>query len=93
MQGGMNPYLHNVRTANTGKEATITVQGEGVVKAKPNVVILTIGIRTDHKNVKQAQEENAVQSKQLLDALKQLGIAEKYRNHFIYDYASIRIYK
>ncbi len=32
MQGGMNPYLHNVRTANTGKEATITVQGEGVVK-------------------------------------------------------------
>ncbi len=35
MQGGMNPYLHNVRTANTGKEATITVQGEGVVKAKP----------------------------------------------------------
>ena len=34
MQGGMNPYLHNVRTANTGKEATITVQREGVVKAK-----------------------------------------------------------
>ena len=77
MQGGMNPYLHNVRTANTGKEATITVQGEGVVKAKPNVVILTLGIRTDDKNVKQAQEENAVQSKQLLDALKQLGIADK----------------
>lgn len=49
MQGGMNPYLHNVRTANTGKEATITVQGEGIVKAKPNVVILTIGIRTDSK--------------------------------------------
>ena len=44
----MNPYLHNVRTANTGK-ATITVQGEGIVKAKPNVVILTIGIRTDSK--------------------------------------------
>ena len=77
MQGGMNPYLHNVRTTNTGKEATITVQGEGVVKAKPNVVILTLGIRTDSKNVKQAQEENAVQSKQLLDALKQLGIADK----------------
>ncbi|KFN02806.1 DUF541 domain-containing protein [Bacillus clarus] len=77
MQGGMNPYLHNARTTNTGKEATITVQGEGVVKAKPNVVILTLGIRTDHKNVKQAQEENAVQSRQLLDALKQLGIADK----------------
>ncbi|EJR52698.1 hypothetical protein IIM_03014 [Bacillus cereus VD107] len=77
MQGGMNPYLHNIRTTNAGKEATITVQGEGIVKAKPNVVILTLGIRTDSKNVKQAQEENAIQSKQLLDALKQLGIADK----------------
>ncbi|WP_116290361.1 SIMPL domain-containing protein, partial [Klebsiella pneumoniae] len=77
MQGGMNPYLHNVRTANTGKEATITVQGEGVIKAKPNVVVLTIGIRTDNKDVKQAQEENAIQSKQLLAALKQIGIADK----------------
>ncbi|MBW3495511.1 SIMPL domain-containing protein [Bacillus sp. FDAARGOS_1420] len=77
MQSGMNPYLHNIRTTNTGKEATITVQGEGIIKAKPNVVILTLGIRTDSKNVKQAQEENAVQSKQLLDALKQLGIADK----------------
>lgn len=73
----MNPYLHNIRTTNTGKEATITVQGEGIIKAKPNVVILTLGIRTDSKNVKQAQEENAIQSKQLLDALKQLGIADK----------------
>ena len=89
MQGGMNSYLHNVRTANTGKERCKVK----ALERKPNVVILTIGIRTDHKNVKQAQEENAVQSKQLLDALKQLGIAEKYRNHFIYDYASIRIYK
>ena len=93
MQGGMNPYLHNVRTANTGKEATITVQGEGVVKAKPNVVILTIGIRTDHKNVKQAQEENAVQSKQLLDALKQLGIADKDIETISYTITSIRVCK
>ena len=28
----MNPYLHNVRTANTGKEATITVQGKASLK-------------------------------------------------------------
>ena len=76
MQGGMNPYLPDMRS-NEGKEATITVQGEGIIRAKPNVVVLTIGIRTDNKNVKQAQEENAIQSRQLLDALKQLGIADK----------------
>ncbi|PEB53183.1 hypothetical protein CON65_12850 [Bacillus pseudomycoides] len=76
MHGGMNPYLPDMRSSG-GKEATITVQGEGIIRAKPNVVVLTIGIRTDNKNVKQAQEENAIQSRQLLDALKQLGIADK----------------
>ncbi|MEB3054161.1 SIMPL domain-containing protein [Bacillus pseudomycoides] len=74
MQVGMNPYSPDIRN---GKQATITVQGEGVIKAKPNVVVLTIGIRTDNKDVKQAQEENAIQSKQLLAALKQIGIADK----------------
>ncbi|MDM5189790.1 SIMPL domain-containing protein [Bacillus sp. DX4.1] len=74
MQVGMNPYSLDIRNA---KEATITVQGEGIVKVKPNVVVLTIGVRSDNKNVKQAQEENAIQSRQLLDALKQLGIADK----------------
>ncbi|MDM5156274.1 SIMPL domain-containing protein [Bacillus sp. DX1.1] len=74
MQVGMNPYSLDIRNA---KEATITVQGEGIVKVKPNVVVLTIGVRSDNKNVKQAQEENAIRSQQLLAALKQLGIADK----------------
>ncbi len=59
------------------KKATITVQGEGIVSVRPNIVTLTIGVRTEHKNVKQAQEENATQSRQLLDALKALGIADQ----------------
>ncbi|MCP1125002.1 hypothetical protein CN326_19765 [Bacillus sp. AFS018417] len=74
MQIGMPPYLHELRN---GKEATVTVQGEGVVKAKPDVVVLTIGVRTEGTNVKQAQEENAALSAKLLDSLKQLGITEQ----------------
>lgn len=74
MQSSMNPYSLDTQSR---KEPTITVKGEGMVKARPNVVVLTLGIRTDNQNIKQAQEENAIQSKQLLDALKQLGIAEK----------------
>ncbi|MFD0770814.1 SIMPL domain-containing protein [Bacillus sp. CGMCC 1.60114] len=74
MQIGMPPYIHELRNA---KEPTVTVQGEGVVKAKPDVVVLTIGVRTEGPNVKQAQEENAALSSKLLDSLKQLGITEQ----------------
>ncbi|MGF9962998.1 SIMPL domain-containing protein [Bacillus rhizoplanae] len=74
MQIGMPPYVHELRNA---KEPTVTVQGEGVVKAKPDVVVLTIGVRTEGTNVKQAQEENAALSSKLLDSLKQLGITEQ----------------
>ncbi|MGG0188181.1 SIMPL domain-containing protein [Bacillus rhizoplanae] len=74
MQIGMPLYSHELRN---GKEATVTVQGEGVVKAKPDVVVLTIGVRTEGTNVKQAQEENAALSAKLLDSLKQLGITEQ----------------
>ncbi|CAG9610902.1 26 kDa periplasmic immunogenic protein [Bacillus rhizoplanae] len=74
MQIGMPLYSHELRN---GKEATVTVQGEGVVKAKPDVVVLTIGVRTEGTNVKQAQEENAALSTKLLDSLKQLGITEQ----------------
>ncbi|MEI4800480.1 SIMPL domain-containing protein [Bacillus sp. NPDC077411] len=74
MQMGMPPYSYELRN---GKEATITVQGEGVVKAKPDVVVLTIGVRTEDLNVKQAQAENAALSTNLLASLKQLGITEQ----------------
>ncbi|WP_459499614.1 SIMPL domain-containing protein [Bacillus sp. C1] len=74
MQVGINPYSPDIRN---GKQPTITVQGEGIIKAKPNVVVLTIGIKTDNKDVKQAQEENSMHSRQLLSALKQIGIADK----------------
>ncbi|MDH2887272.1 SIMPL domain-containing protein [Bacillus cytotoxicus] len=77
MQSGMNHYVPNLRHHNDDKKATITVQGEGIVSVRPNIVTLTIGVRTEHKNVKPAQEENATQSRQLLDALKALGIADQ----------------
>ncbi|MHB0803733.1 SIMPL domain-containing protein [Bacillus thuringiensis] len=71
-----NHYGYHCETTNPNTEATITVQGEGIIKAKPNIVIVMLGIQTNNKDVKQAQDENALQSKQVLDALKQLPIAD-----------------
>ncbi|GAA3322460.1 hypothetical protein GCM10020331_042440 [Ectobacillus funiculus] len=39
------------------REGTVTVQGEGIATAKPDVVVLTIGVMTEDNNVKAAQEE------------------------------------
>lgn len=76
MKQERNPYLHHCGTTNSDREATITVQGEGIITAQPNVVIITLGIQTDDKDVKQAQDKNSIQSQQVLDALKQLPIPD-----------------
>lgn len=74
MHNGIQPTYPQFRTE---KEPTLTVQGEGRIQAKPDVVVLTIGVRTENKSVQQAQTENAAISQQLLSAWKQLGISDQ----------------
>jgi uncharacterized protein YggE len=71
---GLNPYFPELRPA---KDTTLTLQGEGTVQAKPDVVVITLGVSTENENVKTAQEENATRSTALLNALKALGVQEK----------------
>lgn len=71
----MNPYPYT--DYRPAREGSVTVQGEGIATAKPDVVVLTIGVMTEDKNVKAAQEENALRSNALLQALQNLGIQEK----------------
>ncbi len=76
MHYGMNtPYYQpQERPGNT---YTVTVEGQGMVKAKPDIVVLTLGVVTENENVKTAQQENAVRSNNVIAALKALGIEEK----------------
>lgn len=66
------------------REGSVTVQGEGIATAKPDIVVLTIGVMTEDNNVKAAQEENALRSQALLQALQTLGIQEKDIQTFSY---------
>ncbi|MFX3625573.1 MAG: SIMPL domain-containing protein [Ectobacillus sp.] len=68
-----NPYYPDYRPS---KEASLKLYGEKTVRAKPDLVVLTIGIMTENANVKIAQEENAALSNSLLHSLKSLGIQE-----------------
>ncbi|WP_379966661.1 SIMPL domain-containing protein [Ectobacillus sp. sgz5001026] len=68
-----NPYIPPYRET---KNSLLEVHGEGVVKATPDRVIITLGIVTEDMTVQAAQEKNATASQALLAALKEMGIPE-----------------
>jgi uncharacterized protein YggE len=56
---------------------TITVTGQGTVTAKPDTVIITLGVRTEHVNVQEALAENARRANDVIRALKAIGVSEE----------------
>jgi uncharacterized protein YggE len=79
----MNPSFHpygplpNTPAAYSNADQTITVYGQGVMKAVPDTVSMTIGITTENPNVQQALKQNSAAASQLIDALRQLGLSDK----------------
>lgn len=72
-------------TMTTNK--TINVNGEGVIKVKPDTAYLSIGVETSNKNVETAQKDNKDKMNKLLASLNQLGIKNddiKTTNYSIY---------
>jgi uncharacterized protein len=55
----------------------ISVQGVGEVKVKPDEAVITVGVITEAKTAKVAQQENATKSTAVIHALRMLGISEK----------------
>jgi|YelNatPaOPRAMG01_1025707.scaffolds.fasta_scaffold10178_3 uncharacterized protein YggE len=56
---------------------TITVNGSGEVKAKPDVAYVTLGVVTQGVKAQEASEANASLTQKVTQALKSLGIADK----------------
>lgn len=52
----------------------IDVQGVGVIQAKPDTAVITVGVSTENEDVTVAQQENALQMNRLQTALFSLGI-------------------
>ena len=55
----------------------ITVQGTGAVTLKPDMVSLKFHVKTTDWNVNKAAEKNAVKTTNVLNSLKELGIADE----------------
>ncbi len=59
---------------NVSSENFVTVTGQGVVYAKPDVAYVSVGVETERKTAKEAAEENAKIMDQIVKALQKLGI-------------------
>lgn len=66
------PTRHNNNINNS-----IRVTGKGEVTVKPNQSSLLLGVIVDDMKVQNAQQQNAVISNQIIEALKNMGISQE----------------
>jgi uncharacterized protein len=57
-------------------QKTISVSSEGTVKVKPDMVYINVGVQTENKSSKVAQQENATKMSKVMQVLKDLKIAD-----------------
>jgi len=55
-------------------ENLITVSGNGKVMTEPDIGLLTLGVRTEHADVRTAQEQNAMTMDEIITSLLAAGI-------------------
>ncbi|WP_051529990.1 SIMPL domain-containing protein [Anoxybacteroides tepidamans] len=53
---------------------TVTVTGQATLSAKPDTVIISIGIRTEHTNAREALSDNANRANAMIQALEAIGV-------------------
>jgi uncharacterized protein YggE len=57
-------------------QKTISVSSEGTVKVKPDMAYINVGVQTENKSSKVAQQENTTEMSKVMKVLKELKIAD-----------------
>lgn len=81
------PFIANVYADEAIQSNTLSVNGEATIKAKPNVGYISIGVQTENKDSKIAQQDNAKKMAEVYKALEKLNISKeliKTENYSIY---------
>jgi uncharacterized protein YggE len=68
-------YADTPTTSQT-LQKTISVSSEGTVKVKPDMANINVGVQTENKSSKVAQQENATKMSKVMQVLKELKIAD-----------------
>jgi uncharacterized protein len=53
---------------------TVSIDGEGKVSGKPDVAVINLGVQSDAKTVKDAQNDNTKKMNAIVQAVKDLGV-------------------
>ncbi|MGI5853361.1 MAG: SIMPL domain-containing protein [Bacillota bacterium] len=72
----VRPGVAKTKAAPTQEPREIHVSGEGIVSVKPDMAYLSLGVETKGSTAKEAQQSNNKISSKLIEALKNMGIAE-----------------
>lgn len=70
-------YYPNVHQTTQTKSRVITVIGNGSLSVEPDIVQIQLEVRTESKQLSQAQKENATTMNQVIGSLLELGIVRK----------------
>lgn len=69
------PYI-SFFSQNTGI-FRMNINGKGSIVTQPDIAIAVLGVETENKDLKIAQNENAIKSTQILNTLRNMELAEK----------------
>ncbi len=71
------PDLSGSLQTSVDPTAGISVSGQGMASAKPNIAMATIGVETTAPNLTDATSQNTTKMNAVIEKLKSLGIADK----------------
>ncbi|MFZ5354009.1 MAG: SIMPL domain-containing protein [Bacillota bacterium] len=74
--GGFSMISNASADESQTPQKTISVSSEGVIKVKPDMAYINVGVQTENKSSKTAQQENAEKMNNIMSVLKEQGIAE-----------------
>lgn len=69
-------YKQN-KKALAEQESKLRLEGTGIIRVKPDIAVAFIGVVTEDKDLSKAQQENAEKTNKVIDAILELGIADK----------------
>ena len=70
-------YYPNIHETPRTKSRIMTVIGSGSLSVEPNIVQIQLEVRTEDKQLSQAQKENSAAMNQVIESLLELGIGRE----------------
>ncbi len=68
------PYKNEEKTHKKENTYIMKIQGEGKIKVKPDIAVISLGIVTENKEIEKSQKENDLITNKVIKALKELGV-------------------